>query len=368
FGRKDVVEHLLQTGANVHARDDGGLIPLHNACSFGHAEVVSLLLCQGADPNARDNWNYTPLHEASIKGKIDVCIGMEPCHLHLSPCVVFLLGEYKKDELLEAARSGNEEKLMALLTPLNVNCHASDGRKVASLKTSIVFLLPLFFDTDEFKGNSLLQAAREADMAKVKKSLALEIIGFKHPQTNETALVNAVDTLGQTALHRAALAGHIQTCKLLLSCGADPSIVSLQGFTAAQMGNEAKVMAGFPLQCSLFKFTFPENVPTRNSDVDYRFLEAAKAGDLDTVQNRDGNIPLDMVKDGDTDIQDLLRGDAALLDAAKKGCLARVQKLCSPENINCRDAQGRNSTPLHLAGTRWMDMLILYCLDSTSVF
>ena len=26
-------------GANVHARDDGGLIPLHNACSFGHAEV-----------------------------------------------------------------------------------------------------------------------------------------------------------------------------------------------------------------------------------------------------------------------------------------------------------------------------------------
>lgn len=27
-------------------------------------------------------------------------------------------------------RSGNEEKLMALLTPLNVNCHASDGRKV----------------------------------------------------------------------------------------------------------------------------------------------------------------------------------------------------------------------------------------------
>lgn len=83
FGRKDVVEHLLQTGANVHARDDGGLIPLHNACSFGHAEVVSLLLCQGADPNARDNWNYTPLHEAAIKGKIDVCIGKDASRLYL---------------------------------------------------------------------------------------------------------------------------------------------------------------------------------------------------------------------------------------------------------------------------------------------
>jgi len=42
FGRKDVVEHLLQCGANVHAQDDGGLIPLHNACSFGHAEVVQV--------------------------------------------------------------------------------------------------------------------------------------------------------------------------------------------------------------------------------------------------------------------------------------------------------------------------------------
>lgn len=44
-----------------------------------------------------------------------------------------LTGEYRKDELLEAARSGSEEKMMALLTPINVNCHASDGRKVCSV-------------------------------------------------------------------------------------------------------------------------------------------------------------------------------------------------------------------------------------------
>ena len=56
---------------------EGGLIPLHNACSFGHAEVVQLLLTSGADPNTRDNWNFTPLHEAAIKGKIDVCIGQK---------------------------------------------------------------------------------------------------------------------------------------------------------------------------------------------------------------------------------------------------------------------------------------------------
>lgn len=140
--------YLLQNGSNVQARDDGGLIPLHNACSSGHAEVVNLLLQHGADPNARDNWNYTPLHEAAIKGKIDVCIvllqhGAEPTIQNtvgrtaldladLSAKAV-LTGEYKKDELLESARSGNEEKIVSLLTPLNVNSHVSDGKKSTPL-------------------------------------------------------------------------------------------------------------------------------------------------------------------------------------------------------------------------------------------
>lgn len=75
YGRRDVVELLLASGASIQARDDGGLHPLHNACSFGHADVVRLLLEAGANPNTRDNWNYTPLHEAAIKGKVDVCIG-----------------------------------------------------------------------------------------------------------------------------------------------------------------------------------------------------------------------------------------------------------------------------------------------------
>lgn len=55
-------------------------------------------------------------------------------------------GEYKKDELLEAARSGNEDKLMSLLTPLNVNCHASDGRKVGSHSLKISAYVCFAFD------------------------------------------------------------------------------------------------------------------------------------------------------------------------------------------------------------------------------
>ena len=35
--------------------------------------------------------------------------------------------------MLEAARTGDEERLLSLITPLNVNCHAGDGRKSTPL-------------------------------------------------------------------------------------------------------------------------------------------------------------------------------------------------------------------------------------------
>lgn len=69
-----------------------------------------------------------------------------------------------------------------------------------------------------------------------------------------------------------------------------------------------------------------------------------------TKKNRDGHTPFDLVRDDDTDVADLLRGDVAILEAAKRGALDRLQKLVTAENVNCRDTQGRNSTPLHLAG------------------
>ena len=70
------MEYLLNQNANVHMKDDGGLIPLHNAASFGHAEVVQLLLNHHSNVNALDNWKFSPLAEAASKGKVDVCLSM----------------------------------------------------------------------------------------------------------------------------------------------------------------------------------------------------------------------------------------------------------------------------------------------------
>uniref|UniRef100_A0ABD2WCZ9 Poly [ADP-ribose] polymerase n=1 Tax=Trichogramma kaykai TaxID=54128 RepID=A0ABD2WCZ9_9HYME len=630
YGRREVVEYLLLVGASIQARDDGGLHPLHNACSFGHSDVVRLLLEAGANPNTRDNWNYTPLHEAAIKGKIDVCIallqhGADPnirntegkTALELADPVTkpVLTGEYKKDELLEAARSGNEERLLQLLNPLNVNCHASDGRRSTPLHLAAGYnrsrivqillqngadvhakdkggLVPLhnacsyghFEVTEallkhgaavnasdlwaftplheaasksraevcslllsegadptqlnchgksaidvapslelqerlayEYKGHCLLDACKQAEITKLKKYLSVEVANFKHPYTGDTPLhcavsspypkrkqivemlvrknvaldeknkdfltplhlatdhshydamdillahgakVDAVDGLGQTALHRCAREDNIQACRILLLYNVDQSIVSLQGYTAAQVATENVLKI---LQVSTILLCFTLDPPNGAEDVEAQLLEASKSGDLTAVErilqanphavncrdldgrhstplhfaagynrvpvveyllahgadvhakdkgglvplhnacsyghyevtellvkhgasvnvadlwkftplheaaakgkceivrlllrhgadatkkNRDGATPLDLVREGDQDVADLLRGNSALLDAAKKGNLARVQRLVTQDNINCRDAQGRNSTPLHLA-------------------
>ena len=504
YNRTQIVQRLLQHGADVQAKDKGGLVPLHNACSYGHHEVTELLVRAGANVNATDLWQFTPLHEAASKGRREVCS---------------LLLAHGAD-------------------PTLLNCHAKSALDVAPSRELQDLL------SYEFKGHSLLEAARQADPTRLKKFLSADVVGFKHPYTGDTALhcaasaqglkrkqvfdlllrkgapaneknkellaplhiaadhehmdaleallrhgakVNILDGLGQTALHRCGRDGRVSVCRLLLSYAADPTITSLQGYTAAQVSTEAVQK----LLTEELPTTFGSGgasggsgsggsgsssvggVSQQNAaaDLEYQLLEAAKAGDLDNVRriltgssgsaggvspqlvncrdldgrhstplhfaagynrlavveyllqhgadvqakdkgglvplhnacsyghyevtellvragasvnvsdlwkftplheaaakgkydivrlllkhgadagkkNRDGHTPLDLVRDGDQDIADLLRGDAALLDAAKKGHLARVHKLATAQNINCRDSQGRNSTPLHLA-------------------
>ena len=46
YNHLDVVEYLLESGADVNAKDKGGLIPLHNASSYGVGRSYPFLHCR----------------------------------------------------------------------------------------------------------------------------------------------------------------------------------------------------------------------------------------------------------------------------------------------------------------------------------
>jgi len=65
YGYSEIVEVLLEHGADPNIRDKYGETPLHVAAAFGNSKVVEVLLEHGADPNARDDYGATPLHYAA---------------------------------------------------------------------------------------------------------------------------------------------------------------------------------------------------------------------------------------------------------------------------------------------------------------
>lgn len=59
-----------------------------------------------------------------------------------------------------------------------------------SILLTTIFMKWVCAFADEFKGHCLLEAARQADPAKVKKYLVPDVVNFKHPYTGDTPLVS----------------------------------------------------------------------------------------------------------------------------------------------------------------------------------
>jgi len=71
-GQADVVEALLERGANIEAKNNLGATPLIFAAVQGHSRVVKLLLGRGADVNAKTATGITPLIGAASAADADV--------------------------------------------------------------------------------------------------------------------------------------------------------------------------------------------------------------------------------------------------------------------------------------------------------
>ncbi|XP_070561444.1 ankyrin-3-like [Ptychodera flava] len=71
-GHQNVINFLIECGADVNARDTQRCTPLHYASQFGHQHAVQQLLHDRADTNAPDHHLLTPLHKAALNGHAEV--------------------------------------------------------------------------------------------------------------------------------------------------------------------------------------------------------------------------------------------------------------------------------------------------------
>ena len=67
YGRKEVVELVLENGAWLESQEKRGFTALHLAARNGHRAIVEKLLNAGAEPNAKDNAGTTPMQMVGEK-------------------------------------------------------------------------------------------------------------------------------------------------------------------------------------------------------------------------------------------------------------------------------------------------------------
>jgi uncharacterized protein len=74
FGHQTVAKTLLGRGADVNlaSSNDLQVHPVNSAVAHRHLALAELLLEAGADVNAREQGGYTPLHEAADNGQFEM--------------------------------------------------------------------------------------------------------------------------------------------------------------------------------------------------------------------------------------------------------------------------------------------------------
>jgi ankyrin repeat protein len=76
-GDLEVVNSLINAGAEVDALSPNESTPLMYACRYGHIRVVKLLLDKGADLSAVNNQDLTPIDFARMYNQNEIARGLE---------------------------------------------------------------------------------------------------------------------------------------------------------------------------------------------------------------------------------------------------------------------------------------------------
>ena len=226
-GYIEVAKVLLEKGADAAATSNDGWTPLLIASCYGHVELAKLLLEKGADVTAvcndGDNDGYTPLHMASNNGHVEVVKVLLEKGANLTA-----VAKAGYTPLHMASNNGHVEVVKVLLEK-GANLIAVDKAGCTPLHVAsreghieVVTLLLDYGGVSEFTRDSLCDLLCSLAYRGCLAPLRL-LIERHHIDYNQT------DIQGRSAAHFAARGGHVDTLEYLLTSGANPYAVDVQG-------------------------------------------------------------------------------------------------------------------------------------------
>uniref|UniRef100_A0A3P9KJS6 Ankyrin repeat domain 29 n=1 Tax=Oryzias latipes TaxID=8090 RepID=A0A3P9KJS6_ORYLA len=200
-GYHDVVKLLFEFGASTEFQTKDGGTALTVACQYGHSKVVDLLLRNGANVHDQLNDGATPLFLAAQGGHVTVI-------RHLLSCGA---------KVNQPREDGT--------TPLWIAAQMSHSQVV----------------------KVLLSRGADRDAVRLDGSTALFKAAMKgHNDVIEELLKfsPSLDLLqnGSTALHAAVMAGNVQTVRLLLGAGADPTLPDQKNKLPADLTKSHRIL------------------------------------------------------------------------------------------------------------------------------
>ena len=156
-GQRDVVVELLELGADIHATDDEGGTALHAALQIGwtdyqhsnhypRLDVLELLLERGANVNALTIRRVTPLHGAASQASVNAVALLIKLGADVNA-----VDEANRTPLHEAAEQWNSADIMPLLIGQGADPNALDENGNSPL---LLLLSPLLLDREEDVGAS----------------------------------------------------------------------------------------------------------------------------------------------------------------------------------------------------------------------
>ncbi len=290
-GDLKMVEIAISKGANINARDDFGLTPLHLSISYDHHEITKYLIDNGADVHSKTDPKeqnlggyYSPFELAVSKGQGDIVKYIDNIRTGSAKSLEQLRGNfwnaitvreinYIKKSIEDLIAAGGDINgvcdFNTQATFLHIACKKHLPEVVKYLISS---------GADINKGNKwgqtpLLYACLNNDL-EIAKTLvenganvnakdlddkesilhhASKAVNFKNPNSDlvkylirRGADINAIDNWGRTPLHYACEYGNLEIVQCLTANGAKINAKDIDGMT--------------PLDCAKrYSFNYKDN-------------------------------------------------------------------------------------------------------------